>query len=285
MFTPDRKGEMEGIFWYAMGHALDRHPGIELQAACLMSTHPHYNINDRLEEAPDFYQTLHRTLAAATKAFRGWPEEVFNKSSTAAHEALTPQALVKALAYTIANPTAAFAVKRSEQWPGATVSPWDIGTRVITVKRPTHYFRDEEIYAEEYTFALSMPEVLIAEYGSLERAQQRIAAKVKELETKARMEAKLKRYYFKGVCRVFDMRHTKRAKGHEVFGSRNPRFAAEGDSEAAKAAVERNRIFDDRYTHALELCKEGQIHRAIFPYGTWKMRKLFKVRVHPPPEA
>ena len=47
----------------------------------------------------------------------GWPEEVFNQSKGGEHEPLGPDALVEALAYVIANPPAAFAVRYARDWP------------------------------------------------------------------------------------------------------------------------------------------------------------------------
>jgi hypothetical protein len=40
---------------------------------------------------------LHRNLALCTKAYRGWPEEVFNKKSTGVHALLTPEAASRQL--------------------------------------------------------------------------------------------------------------------------------------------------------------------------------------------
>jgi hypothetical protein len=50
------------------------------RAICLMSTHCHEVITDVRGEYPRFLQTFHRHLALCTKAYRGWPEEVFNSA-------------------------------------------------------------------------------------------------------------------------------------------------------------------------------------------------------------
>jgi len=54
-----------------------------------------------------------------TKAYRGWPEEVFNKDSSGVHALLTPEATMEAIAYLIANPVEAGAVRYAKDWPGA----------------------------------------------------------------------------------------------------------------------------------------------------------------------
>jgi len=82
-----------------------------------MSTHSHEVITDVRGEYPKFLQTFHRYLALCTKAYRGWPEEVFNKDSSGAHALLTPEATLEAIAYLIANPVEAGAVRYAKDWP------------------------------------------------------------------------------------------------------------------------------------------------------------------------
>ena len=56
------------------------------------------------------------------------------------HELLNSEAIVKALAYLMANPVEAGAVRYAKEWPGAQTMPRDLGRRVIDVKRPEVYF-------------------------------------------------------------------------------------------------------------------------------------------------
>jgi hypothetical protein len=81
-----------------------------------MSTHSHEVITDVRGRYPLFLQTLHRNLALCTKAYRGWPEEVFNKRSTSVHALLTPEAMMESIAYLIANPVEAGAVRYAKDW-------------------------------------------------------------------------------------------------------------------------------------------------------------------------
>jgi hypothetical protein len=48
--------------------------------------------------------------------------------------------VIDAIAYLIANPVEALAVRYAKDWPGAKTLPGHVGTRVIKVKRPAHYF-------------------------------------------------------------------------------------------------------------------------------------------------
>jgi len=50
----------------------------------------------------------------------------------------------KSLAYRISNPVEAMAVRYAKDWPGAHTLPRDIGTRVVNVERPSHYFSADQ---------------------------------------------------------------------------------------------------------------------------------------------
>ncbi len=110
--------EARQVYWYCLAYAAKLH-GVLVHAACLMSTHCHEVITDVRGEYPNFLETLHRNLALCTKAYRGWPEEVFNKRSTRVHALLTPEAMMESIAYLIANPVEAGAVRYAKDWPGA----------------------------------------------------------------------------------------------------------------------------------------------------------------------
>ena len=196
---------MERIYWYCLGHAARLH-GVLVHAACLMSTHAHEVITDVRGGYPRFLQTFHRHLALCTKAHRGWPEEVFNKESSGAHTLLTPEAMIESIAYLIANPVEARAVRYAKDWPGAHTLPAHVGTRVIRVKRPKHYFDPlNPEWPEEFELRLEMPVVLEVDYGP-ELARERIAERVREFQHQAWNEAKRSGLSFVGPRRVLKPR-------------------------------------------------------------------------------
>ncbi|MGB5366753.1 MAG: hypothetical protein WBM75_00015 [Polyangiales bacterium] len=82
LLHPDEARQMEQVYWYCLAYAAKLH-GVLVHASCLMSTHCHEVITDVRGEYPRFLQTFHRHLALCTKAYRGWPEEVFNKRAAA----------------------------------------------------------------------------------------------------------------------------------------------------------------------------------------------------------
>lgn len=273
---------MAQIFWYCLGVAAQEFH-VTIHAAVLMSTHPHTSVTDNEGNLPDFRRRFHRLLAMCTKAFRGWPEEVFNKSQAGEHELLTPEAMVRNLAYLIANPVLAGAVRYAKDWPGAKTLARDIGTRVIRVVRPAFYLDPANPYWPDVVeIRLEMPEMLIEHYGSVEKAQLAIEAEVKRLEREALRRSKAQGRPFAGARRVLRTKHTARASSHEEFGSLSPQFAAGGDADAARSAIQRLRAFNAAYDIALERWTAGD-REARFPHGTWWMRVHHGVRCHPPP--
>jgi hypothetical protein len=225
---------------------------------------------------------LHRNLALCTKAYRGWPEEVFNKKSTGIHALVSPGAIVESIAYLIANPVEAGAVRYAKDWPGAHTLPAHVGARVIRVKRPKHYFDPDDVqWPDVLELRLEMPVVLELDYG-LELARERIAERVRDKQHQAWNQAKRTGRSFVGPRRVLKLPHTKRAKSYEVFGSLNPQFAAAGNRAAATEAVRRLRAFKAQYTHALRAWTDGD-RNARFPVGTWWMRVCHGARCGPGP--
>lgn len=281
LLNPDEGRQIEQAYWYCLAYAAQRH-GVAVHAACLMSTHSHEVITDVRGELSLFLQSFHRNFAVCIKAMRGWPGEVFDKRSTAAHELLTSEATIDALGYLIANPVEAMAVRYARDWPGAHTQPRDIGVRVVKVHRPRHYFDpDNPEWPESVELELQMPTALQADYGT-ELAQERIAENVRERERRALHEFKRTGMAFVGPRRVLRRAHTKRARSYEAFGSLSPQFAARGNPEAASAAVKRLRTFNAQYDKALAAWTAGK-RTVPFPTGTWWMRVHHGARCGPAP--
>jgi hypothetical protein len=281
LLNPDQPRQLEQCYWYCLGLAAQRF-GVVVHAGCLMSTHSHEVVTDVRGVLPRFLQEFHRLLALTTKALRGWPGEVFDKRSTGQHALLTPEATIEALAYLVANPVEAGAVRYAEDWPGAHTLPQDIGTRAIKVERPPLYFDpDNTEWPDVIEFELRMPTDLELDHGT-EFAQKRISERVREREHRAWRESKRTGVAFMGARRVLRQPHTRRARSYEVFGSLNPQFAAAGHRGATREAVQRIRAFNAQYDRALAAWTSGK-RSIFFPVGTWWMRVCHGARCGPGP--
>ena len=281
LFTPDQARRVERAFWYSLAYAAQEY-GVSVHAACLLSTHLHLVVTDVRGELPRFLQVFHRLFALSIKSIRGWPEEVFNKDATGMHELVNPESLVNALAYLMANPVAAGAVRYANEWPGAQTLPRDLGCRVVDVSRPSGYFdKANEQWPDRLQLPLEMPPGLQVEYGD-ERARARVEERLRRNERTAWENAKRQGLSFLGVRRVLRTAHTRRSTRYERIGSLNPQFSAAGDPEATRATIQRIRFFNAAYDDALAAWERGD-REVCFPFGTWWMRVHHKARCQPPP--
>ncbi len=281
LFNPDQARHLEQAYWYCLAVAANKH-GILVHAGCLMSTHSHEVVTDPDGQLPKFLQLCHVLLARCTKAIRGWPAEVFDKSPTSTVHLRTPEKIIDALGYLIANPVDAFAVRYAKDWPGAQTLPKDIGQRCIRVKRPPFYFRaGNPDYPDVVELHLQMPVALQCDYGT-ELAQERIAQRLRQREHEAWQKAKAQGLSFVGPKRVLKFEHSKRASSYEEFGTLNPRFAVGTDKKARVEAVKELQLFSAQYRDALAAWTDGD-SRAVFPEGTWWMRVFHGARCGPAP--
>jgi putative transposase len=281
LLNPDESRSIERCYWYCLGIAA-RKFGIVVHAACLMSTHSHEVVTDVRGVLPRFLQEFHRLLALTTKALRGWPGEVFDKRSTGQHALLTPDAIVEAIGYLIANPVESGAVRYAKDWPGAITLPRDVGMRTVRVERPTCYFdRDNPRWPTIVELALEMPAGLAIDHGA-RQARERIADRVREREHRAWRESKRTGLPFLGTRRVVRQSHTKRATTFEPVRRINPQFAIAGNRSVARAAVLRIRLFNAHYDEALAAWTAGR-RDVCFPVGTWWMRVHHGARCGPAP--
>ncbi len=168
-------------------------------------------------------------------------------------------ALMKQLGYVIANAPLSGLVRYAHEWPGARARVEDIGRRVVRVERPDEWFdADNEDWPDEAEVEIVMPEALVAEHGSADAAREAIAAAVRRLEREAWAEAKRPGKSFLGAERVVRVPITRRGTKWELFGARNPTFAAGGDAEATREAVARLRAFREAYRAALIRRRAGE---------------------------
>jgi putative transposase len=283
LFRPDLCGTQEQLFWYCLAVAAEKH-GVLVHSVILVSNHLHIVLTDVRGVLPLFLRDFHRWLALATKAHRGWPAEVLDKRQTSAVEPVTDAALVERMGYVIANGPLSGLVRYAHDWPGPLTRVDDIGERVVRARRPAHWFdAGNPDWPDEAELAIVMPDALVDRYGSLEAARREIAAEVRRREREALAEAKRQGRGFLGAERALRTKITDRGRKWELFGARNPTFAAGGDREAAQKAVEELQTFRHEYRQALGRWRQGD-REVIFPFGTWWMCVHHGARRAPPPD-
>ena len=181
----------------------------------------------------------------------------------------TPQAIIEKIAYVMANPTAAGAVRYAEDWPGVVTRGKDLGKAVWTAKRPEVFFDpDNKRWPEQAMLCLTMPEGLGNHFSD---PIALIKEESRRLQQQARQELEAKGRHFLGAERVLKISPYKRATSWEEIRDLDPTFAVgRGQPEARELAITALRAFRGAYRAALELWRGGD-RTAAFPSGTWWM--------------
>jgi hypothetical protein len=204
-------------------------PGVTL-ALSRRTTRRHFLLHP--DEARQMEQVYWYCLAYAAN-LHGVLTHAACLMSTHCHEVITDVRGEYARFLQTLHRNLALCTKAFRGWPGVHTLPGHVGTRVVRVKRPKHYFNPENSeWPEELELRVEMPVALELGYGA-EFARERIAERVRDKQHQAWNQAKRSGLSFIGPRRVLKLAHTKRAKSYEVFGSLNPQFAVGGESRGS----------------------------------------------------
>lgn len=264
LFRPD--DETNELIEYALAVSAKLY-GMSVHAFCAMSTHIHVVLTDTHGRLPFFLAYFHRLVAMGTKILRHWEGSIWDSEQTSVVELLTRDAIVDKIAYVLANPVAAGAVRNPEEWPGAKTRVDDIGQTVLNTRRPKVYFA-AKIWPESSALPIQLPPI-VAEMEAeafREDVAMALAAEVATVGKTIAMENEL------GIKEVTTIAPETRAKTVEPPCKRNPTFAAgRGHGDIAAMAVRAVRAFRAAYRAALDKWCAGD-RNATFPEGTWWMR-------------
>jgi hypothetical protein len=267
--------ELTNLYLYCLAVFSARF-GIDVHHVTLMSNHEHLDYTDRRGSSPDFLRELHRTFALAAKVLRKWEGNFWDGEKPSVVELRTDQAIVESIAYCMANPVAAGAVRHARQWPGLNVLPEQLGRITWTAQRPNFYFeQDNPQWPAVATLTLTLPPVQMRPAQLRQAVQLELAA----LEAQAHEHVRAKGWRFAGAERVLAASPYDRATSWEPLRSRNPTFAVgRGQREAFFEAALALRTFRKAYRAALDAWRTG-IRHTLFPAGTWLMRCLHSAPV------
>ena len=273
LLNPDRKRLIRAIYWYATA-VLAEEFGIRVHAVQILSNHMHEVLTDTRGELPRFLQQRNRLFANAIKVLRGWPEEVFARGSASCVALYGEEAILRQIAYTLANAVEAGLAAQPEEWPGVTLAATDIGSRTISVERPSLYFDASNTrWPRVAKIDISVPSALEASFGRAS-AMERIVSTVGSAVRAARETARKAGRFVRSLAEIFATPHTRRASSLEKELARNPTFAAAGNRELAARALHEMRSFLKAYGEALMRVRHG-IRDTVFPQGTWRLNREF----------
>jgi REP-associated tyrosine transposase len=242
-----------------------------IHAACVMSNHWHIVLTDPRANLPEFSRFLDGVVATALNASLGRVENFWAPASYSAVTLVSAEDVVEKVAYTLANPASADLVEHGRQWPGVWTEPRSIGEPGERVPRPGHYFVAEGSMPDEAELRLAVP----AGFESALEFQERVIARVAQLEEEAHTRREARGVEVLGARRILKQRHTERPHTRERRGDLNPRIAAQ-DGGRRKEAIGRLVSFLEDHRDALVRFCRGE-RSVVFPHGTYLMRVRFGV--------
>jgi putative transposase len=152
--------------------------------------------------------------------FRKWEGTLWESEKTSVVHLQTPEAIAEKIAYVMANPTAAGAVRYACDWPGLITTPKDLGKGTWTAKRPTLYLDQEsEQWPEHATLTLTMPATIKEAFSD---PVALIKNEYEQLQQQARQELAAKGRTFMGPERVMKASPYQRAKSWEDIAVNRP---------------------------------------------------------------
>ncbi len=205
----------------------------------------------------------------------------FARSGASCVDLYGEEAILRQIAYTLANAVEAGLAHNPEDWPGVTLAATDIGTRTIRAQRPELYFDpDNKRWPAFAEIAITVPPELEATFG-WQSARDHIVAPVESAVLKAREVAQEAGRFLKSLEEIFATKHTTKASARETPGERNPTFAAAGNPVQAARALHDRRTFLAAYREAMQKVRSGVLG-VLFPPGTSRIYREFGFGISTP---
>ncbi|MGE0788101.1 MAG: transposase [Sandaracinaceae bacterium] len=255
--------------------------GIQVHVATCMSTHFHLVVTAPEANVSEFMESLDFRLAKSIQVLRKFVKGVvWAPGELSIVELTTEEAVVQQMAYALCNPVEAGLVYRPEDWPGVTTLLDELDGAPRVGHRPDIYFRqDDDKWPPTASLRFVLPEFLRAK--GREAAIEEVRVELERQVADARAECKANGWKVLGAVAVRAASPYRRATSFEPFGTRRPHLAAgRGQKQARLEAIAALREFRAAYRAALAQWRAGE-RDAVFPAGTYKMRRLHGVHVVP----
>jgi putative transposase len=242
-----------------------------------MSNHDHPLYTDPQGKSPLFIQQLHALVARSTNCLFGEWDSLWSGQRHSAVRLLETDDVFEKMVYVLLNPVAAGLVRYIWEWEGVTSWGMEYGVPEI-VKKPDFFWSKK--MPDEVELVIHRPEGLFPGMSDRE-ARQEVRRQVKERQSTLVAEMRGRGVVFMGMQRVLrQLRHSTPRTYLERRGIR-PHVATKNKWLRIEA-LGRQKKFWHEHEHARLEYKAGNRDIA-FPYGTYRMKELFDVRVKPPP--
>ena len=257
---------------YCLGEAAQR-TGVEIYAFLAMSNHYHAVVHDPNGVLPEFLQQGHNMLSRTMNVRLSRWENFFSPEPCGVTELVTDDDILAKVIYTLANPVAAQLVDRAIIWPGAS-SIGLLDGRKKVVQRPKWFFSEDGVMPAQVTLEMKVP----AGHDAATWAA-RVRAGIAEAERKAAEERA------RTGTKVLGRKEVLRTSAFASPSTKEPRrklSPAIACRDVVRRVMELDALvaFRQRYREAVREFASG-VWRAVFPYGTWAMKR-FAIRCEEP---
>ncbi len=270
--------ELNQIWRYCLAEAAERFK-IEILFTTVMSNHVHTVVYDRGARMPhviEFIEHVHKMVARCVNSLRGRWENLWASEPASILALTTPGDVIAKLVYAAINPVKDHLVERVEHWPGVNAFSDFVNDRVTHVQRPRHFFRPDGKMPASVTLRYVVPPELgdDAEVRALVRELVRTEEK-QLLAARRRTGVRVL-----GRRAVLHQRCSDRPDSVEPRRNLNPRVAARS-RWVRIGALSGLREFQVAYQEARAALLRGA--PAVFPHGTYWLRRFAGVQVADPP--
>lgn len=264
-------------FLYCLAEAAQRY-GIRVVLPVAMSNHHHTVVYDPEGRIIEFTEHFHKMLAKALNAHRGRWENLWSSEPPCLVQLVEEQDVLDKLVYVALNPVKAGLVERVHHWPGVHGLAALLNGRPLVARRPRQFFRATGSMPEEVTLELSLPPHIEDVDGFLRALRERVAAEEARLGAERRRAGRS----VLGRRGVLQQDWRSRPTSQEPRRGLRPRVAARS-VWARVEALQHNRAFINAYRAARAAWLAGL--EAVFPAGTYWLRRFARVTVAEPPRA
>ncbi len=273
LLRPDQ--ETVEIFLYVLASAAHR-TGVQLLGSYVASNHHHLVFYDPLGTAVEFYEYLHKLVARAMNAKWGRRGHFWAAGAPSLVHLVDPEDVLEKLVYCLGNPVKDDLVEAVADWPGVNTLGALLEGQELVCARPARFFRAKGPMAPSYKLTFEIPEQL----GDAAAFRARLSERVTEFERERAVQRHERGRSVFGRLAVLAQAWNRGPAQMPPRGRLNPVIAAK-NRESRKRAIEGLRDFVTRYREARTKLLCGL--RAIFPHGTYWLRRFANVEVEPAP--
>jgi putative transposase len=269
--------ETTNAFIYCLALAAN---GAQMKVVAFLahSNHHHTIVVDTYGRMPEFLEAFHKLFAKHQNVLRGRWENFWAAEATSVVELLGREDILAKMTYALTNPVKDHMVKRADRWPGASSLRANLDGRIVHAHRPQLFFRKDGDQPESVTLSCERP----PGFEGLGPKEWRalLEEKVRAVEVTAAEDRRARDVQILGRVNVLLQRPTDCPESREPRRQLNPRVASL-NKWARIEALQRNKTFIAAYRMARALWQTGL--DAIFPHGTYWLRRFAGVAVDPAP--